>query len=347
MKRREFLKVVGSAASVGVLGDGVRAQALLDRDEMVSGMPRRRLGRIDERISIIGFPGLALVHKELDQASCTRAVHDAFERGINYFDVAPAYGNGVCETRLGLGLQGIDRSRIFLACKTKMRDQEGSRKELEESLRLLKTDHFDLYQLHHLRTLDEVKQALGPGGAMETLEKARKEGKVKYLGFSAHTTAAGLEVLRGFQFDTVMFPISFVDYYHNGFGKEVIELANQNRAAVISIKPMSHGAWPTGMERKREWWYRCTESQKEVDQAIRWTLSLPGLVSAIPPSWLDLVDKAIEAAKAYRPASPEEISELKLRAEGLRPLFRAEEREVALGGVARSAYPDCPHQCRA
>jgi predicted aldo/keto reductase-like oxidoreductase len=346
MKRREFLRVVGSAASVAALSEAAAVGHAVGQaaglEERVAGMPRRKLGRTGEVVSIICFPGLALVHKELDQASCTRAVQQAFARGINYFDVAPAYGKGVCETRLGLALEGISRAEIFLACKTGKRDQEDSRIELEQSLKLLKTDYFDLYQLHHLRTVEEVKRALGPGGAVETLDKARKEGKVKYLGFSAHTTAAGLEAMRGFRFDTVMFPINFVDYYQNGFGKEVMELANQQGAALISIKPMSHGAWPEGMARNREWWYRCTETQEEVEQAVRWTLSLPGLVSAVPPSWLDLLDKAIEAAQSYRPATPEEIRNVKLRAAGLTPLFEVEERQAALGS-SHAFYPDCPH----
>ncbi|MHC4544103.1 MAG: aldo/keto reductase, partial [Planctomycetota bacterium] len=104
-----------------------------------------------------GFPGLALVH--YDQDRCNAGLHDAFKRGVNYFDVAPAYGNGEAEIKMGIGLQGIDRSRIFLACKTKKRDKEGARKELERSLERLKTDYFDLYQLHHLRWPKEVKQA--------------------------------------------------------------------------------------------------------------------------------------------------------------------------------------------
>ena len=84
---------------------------------------------------------------------------------------------------MGIGLQGLDRSKYFLACKTKKRDKEGAREELEHSLKLLKTDHFDLYQLHHLVRPAEVKQALGPGGAMETILKAKEEGKIKYIGF--------------------------------------------------------------------------------------------------------------------------------------------------------------------
>jgi predicted aldo/keto reductase-like oxidoreductase len=121
---------------------------------------------------------------------------------------------------MGIGLQGLDRSKYFLACKTKKRDKEGCRKELEQSLRLLKTDYFDLYQLHHLVRPSEVQQALGPDGAMEAILEARKAGKVRFIGYSAHTTKAALEVMKGFKFDTRHVPINFVEYYNRGFGKE-------------------------------------------------------------------------------------------------------------------------------
>lgn len=337
--RRDFLKFVGATAGAAALSESELLAALRPApvQETVAGMPRRTLGRTGRSVSIIGFPGLALSQKEYDQARCTKALHDVFDRGMNYFDVAPAYGRGVCETRMGIGLQGIDRGQIFLACKTNKRDKETSLRELEHSLKELKTDYFDLYQLHHLRTPEEVKQVLGPNGALETFVKAKEQGKVRHLGFSAHTTVAALDAMNGFQFDTVMFPINFVDYFVHGFGKEVMELANKQGAGLISIKVMSHGAWPQGSERSREWWYRCTETQQEVARAVRWTLSLKGLVAGIPPSWLDLVDQAIDAAKSYQPATENDAKELQQLAASLLPLFRQTEGQAAL------EYPDCPY----
>src|SRR5207302_7576249 len=146
------------------------------------------------------------------------------------------------------------RSQYFLACKTKKRDREGARLELERSLKRLKTDYLDLYQLHHLVQPSAVKQALGPDGAMETILKAREEGKIKYIGFSAHTTKGALEALNGFKFDTIMFPINFVEYYTRGFGKDVLAKANEQGAGVLAIKPLSWGTWPKEGTRNREWW---------------------------------------------------------------------------------------------
>jgi predicted aldo/keto reductase-like oxidoreductase len=260
--------------------------------------------------------------------------------------VAPAYGNGQCETKMGIGLQGLDRSGYFLACKTKMRDKDGARQELERSLKLLKTDYFDLYQMHHLVKPEEVKRALGPGGAIETFLKAKEEGKVKFLGFSSHTTKGALEALKGFRFDTVMFPINFVEFYLRGFGKEVIEFANQQGAAVVAIKPMSRGVWPKGVERTRQWWYRSVEDENEVRLAWRFTLSQKGLAAGIPPSFLDLLDKAIDAGKNYRAPTPAELEELQQIVKSCESIF---VKEDSLAANARSSrypvFPDSPHEC--
>jgi len=336
MKRREFLKVVGTAAGACALSQtsvfsagytNTKAPA-----ETVAGMPRRVLGRTGARVSIVGFPGLALVQEEYDQDRCTKALHDAFAKGINYFDVAPAYGKGKCETRMGIGLQGLDRSKYFLACKTKMRDKDGARQELETSLKLLKTDHFDLYQMHHIRSVDEVKAALGPGGAVETFLKAKEEGLIKHIGFSAHTTKGALEIMKGYRFDTAMFPINFVELYNRGFGKDILDLANEQGVAVIAIKPMLYGKWPDQATRTRKWWYRPVETPRDMDLAWRFTLSRKGVVAGIPVSYLDLTEKAIEAARNYRPATEAELEELKKMAANCTSLFEDEEKKFASAG---------------
>jgi predicted aldo/keto reductase-like oxidoreductase len=345
MKRRSFLKVVGGATGCVALGV---PSAITQRVAAASAaeLPRRVLGRTGAKVSVVGFPGLALVH--YDQARCNAGVRRAFDNGVNYFDVAPAYGEGDAETKLGPALQGLERSRFFLACKTKMRDKDKAREELERSLKRLKTDYFDLYQLHHLRLPEEVKRALGPGGAMETILKAKEEGKVKHIGFSAHTTKAALAALEGFAFDTVMFPISFAEYFLFGFGQKVVEAADRRGAAVLAIKPMCRGAWPEGVTKTHQWWYRPTVDKEEVSLAWRFTLSQKGVVAGIPPSFLDLLDLAIEAGRNYQPITEAETDKLKTIAAACKSIFQREEESVACGPPRRGPlYPDSPHEgCR-
>ncbi len=348
MKRRSFLKTVGGVAGTCALG----AQSLLRAGGAVKGttqvvgeLPRRILGRTGERVSIVGFPGLALAY--YDQDRCTSGLHSAFDRGVNYFDVAPAYGqNGDAEVKMGIGLQGIDRSRLFLACKTKMRDRDGARLELERSLQRLKTDHFDLYQMHSIRTPGEVQRALGPGGAIETFLKAKEEGKIKYLGFSSHTTKGALEALNGFKFDTVMFPINFIEFFQMGFGKAVLEKAKEQAVAVLAIKPMCGGAWSPGAEHESRWWYRPLEDERDISMALRFTLSQEGVVTGFPPGSLELAEAAIEVAQAYHAVTADEMLQLQQLAQARVSLFRREEERAASGNrMDERVYPDSPHEC--
>jgi len=338
MKRRRFIKTVGSAAGVAALsGSGVFAG-----NDSVE-VPQRVLGRTGIKLSVVGFPGLALT--KCDQQTGTTALHRAFDGGINYFDVAPAYGNGDAEIKMGIGLGGLDRSKYFLACKTHARDQAGARTELDRSLQRLKTDHFDLYQLHHLVTPAEVKKALGPGGSMDAILEARERGKVKHIGFSAHTTKGALEAMNAFKFDTVMFPINFVEYYTRGFGKEVMALANQQGAGLISIKPISWGTWPKEGQKNREWWYRSVEEPRQIGLALRFALSHEGVAAAIPTSFLDLFEKTVEAAKALRPLDPEAIEQLQQMAANRESIFLNEEKQVAMNHPhANPAYVEYGHQ---
>lgn len=301
MKRRSFLKLVGGAAG--------GAAILMSHAAVQAGapLPRRPLGRTGLTVPVVGFPGLALSREEPPR--CARAVRESLDLGVDYFDVAPAYGQA--EEKMGPALEGIDRSKYFLACKTKQRTAEGARGEMERSLQRLKTDHFDLYQLHHLRTVEEVKEALGPGGAMEFIVKAREQGKLKYIGFSAHGTQAALEVMKGFKFDTVMFPINFVELLAKGFGREVLDLAKEQGAAVLAIKALSRGSWPEGVTRTRDWWYRSMETLDDIGLALRFTLSQPAVTTGFPPAFLDLFATAVEAARQPRPLSDADNAKLK------------------------------------
>jgi predicted aldo/keto reductase-like oxidoreductase len=215
---------------------------------------------------------------------------------------------------------------------------------LERSLGRLKTDYFDVYQLHHLVQPADVKKALGSGGAMETILKARDKGQVRFIGFSAHTTAAALEALRSFPFDTVMFPVNYVEYFTRDFGKEVLATAREKGAAVLAIKPMNAGAPKAGETLKHQWWYRSVEEQEDVNMAWRFSLSLPGVVTGFAPSFLELVEKAIAAGHAYRPVSEADREKLQAMAAGQGSIFKREEDAVRLGQVFESPYPHRPEE---
>jgi len=336
MKRRSFLAGVGGAVGAGALAN---AADVLNTVKP-GGIPRRVLGKTGCSLPVVGFPGLAL--KNGDQKTATEALHRSMDIGVDYFDVAPAYGkNGECEIKMGEGLKGIPREKYFLACKTQKDDAKEGLVELERSLKRLNTDHFDLYQLHCLQREDEVKQALGPGGVLEMILKAKEQGKVKHIGFSAHTTEAALAALNGFAFDSCMFPLSFVEYFQTGFGKDVMELAAEKGTAMISIKPVSRGLWPEGVKKTYEWWYRPLEDPAEFQLAMDWLLSQPAIITTLPTSFLDVFDRTIAAARNHRVIRAEETEKLKELAATCVPIFKNEEKKAAAQFMI-PGYPSRP-----
>lgn len=146
-------------------------------------MEKRPLGKTGMTLSVVGFGGIIVMNESI--ANARRLVAEAVSRGINYFDVAPSYGNA--EERLGPALEPYRKS-VFLACKTGERTRKKASLELHHSLRRLRADYVDLYQLHSVTTLKEVDQIMGQGGAMEAFLEARKRGLIRYIGFSAHSS---------------------------------------------------------------------------------------------------------------------------------------------------------------
>lgn len=277
-------------------------------------MERRTLGRTGEKISILGFGGIVV--SDMPQEEADRIVAEAVDRGVNYFDVAPTYGNA--QERLGPALEPY-RDQVFLACKTAERDKDGSARELEESLRLLRTDHVDLYQLHGLGSMENVETAFGPGGAMETFEAAKREGKARFLGFSAHSEEAGVAALERFGFDSALFPINFVCWL-GGFGARLLGVAKERGAARLALKSVARTNWPEGQKKYAKCWYEPYDDPEKATLAFRWTLS-QDITAAVSPGQQDLFPMMLDIAESFRPITPEEEEGLREMAEGLTPIF--------------------------
>jgi len=278
-------------------------------------MKKRPFGRTGAELSLVGLGGIVVA--DIPQEEANHIVAEAVDRGVNYFDVAPTYGNA--QERLGPALEPY-RSRVFLACKTAERDAKGSAAELDNSLRLLRTDHVDLYQLHGLTSLEQVEKVFAPEGAMDTFLEARKAGKARFLGFSAHSVEAAEEALKRFAFDSVLFPFNFVCWHH-GFGPKVMEAAKARGAARLALKAMARTSWPDPKERKwKKCWYQPFDQWGEVELALRWALS-QDITAAIPPGELQLFRMALEVAEKFYPLSIEEVDQLREMAKEIKPIF--------------------------
>lgn len=280
-------------------------------------MEYRAYGNDGIRLSIIGFGAITI--KGLEQSEGNRIAQDAFERGVNYFDVAPSYGDA--EARLGPAIAPF-REKIFLACKTAQRKADQAQAELENSLRLLQTDHLDLYQLHALTSLDDVETAFGPGGAMEVVLRAKARGQVRYVGFSAHSTEAALRALELYPFDSVLFPFNVTSWNVGKFGPDVLSEAQRRGAARLALKPMARTRWGEGADRSGHpnCWYEPYTDRAKAEQAWRWTLSLP-ITAALPPGDPQLFSWALEFAERFTPLNEEERAVIEAQVVEQRPLF--------------------------
>ena len=277
-------------------------------------MEHRAYGKTGVKLSVVGFGGIIVMNEEPSMAA--RMVSEAVDLDVDYFDVAPSYGNA--EEKLGPALAPF-RNKVFLACKTGQRDAKGARKELEASLKLLKTDHFDLYQLHGVTTKEEVAAILGPGGALETFRKARDQGLVRYLGFSAHSEDAAL--MHGFAFDSILFPFNWALWLKDGFGRPVLQRAKEKGLARLALKTLAKRKWREGEE--KNWpkcWYKPVESYEEAEIATRFTLSMP-VTAGVSPGHFELFRWMCNAADKLGPLAEAEEQALAAAAAELDVIF--------------------------
>jgi aryl-alcohol dehydrogenase-like predicted oxidoreductase len=311
MERRDFLKQSAFTAAAA-------ASARLANATPTQPIAKRPLGRTGEHLSIIGFGGIVVMDE--GPAQSKNIVAEAVDRGINYFDIAPSYGNA--QERLGPALAPY-RKNCFLACKTEGRTKDDSRKQLEESLRQLKTDHVDLYQFHALTKMTDLDKVLAPGGAMETMEAAKKEGKIRYIGFSVHSAETAVAAMDRYPFDTVLFPINFVLFSEAKFGPQILAKAQEKKMGILALKAMAKTTWPASEKKSHpepKCWYQPAAYPKEAAMGLRWTLGHP-ITAALPPGDEKYFRLAMDVAQNYKPLEHHEEMALLSGAVGAEPIF--------------------------
>jgi predicted aldo/keto reductase-like oxidoreductase len=316
MKRRDLLKTGVAALAASIAGKSAIGETRWRKTDKPLLAKRRYADGVD--LSIIGFGGIVVVGMEQKEAN--RTVADSIETGVNYFDVAPSYGDGEAEKKLGIALKPF-RKNIFLACKTTRRDAAGAEEELHSSLQRIGVDHFDLYQFHAVKEMEEVEEILGPKGAAETFLKAQREGKIRFIGFSAHSEEAALALLDRFEVNSVLFPINFVCYARSNFGPRVVAKAKEKGAARLALKALAYTPREENENNKYpKCWYEPVGDISKAEKALRFTLS-QDITAAIPPGEEALYQMALNLACGFKPMNKTEQIELMASTEGLDALF--------------------------
>jgi aryl-alcohol dehydrogenase-like predicted oxidoreductase len=324
MERREFLQA-SAGLGVGLAAGGlVRPDTARGADSTEAAgdvLARREVTRLGRSLSIVGFGGITV--RDQDSRSARALAVEAMEAGVNWVDSSPAYGNS--EPKIGQAFQP-DREKIFLACKTKKRTYDQARREFEGSLKSLRTDRIDLYQLHCLADVKgDVDVAFGKGGAMELVDEAKKAGKIRYVGFSAHSVEAALAAMDRYDFDTCMFPVNFGCWYEGNFGPQVVARAAERNLAIFALKTLCKQRWQrSGWHRERRrygLWYEPVSDKPDDELVMRWTLSRP-ITAMIPPGHPDLLRRAIQIGRSFAPLSDEQTRRVEAMAGKVQPMFR-------------------------
>lgn len=276
-------------------------------------METRVLGKTGFQVSILGFGGIIVDRTE--QREADHIVAEAVDWGVNYFDVAPSYGQA--QYILGPALKPYRKS-VYLACKTLKRDGIGAEKELHESLKALQSDYFDIYQLHCLDDPDEIDTVFSPRGAMDTMLKAKEQGLIRHIGFTCHSEKAALVLLKRFEgFSTVLFPINWVYWFEKYAGAALLQEAAVQNIGVIAIKGLAQRKWLENEEKTHpKCWYKpICDNDELASLAFRYTLSRDVDV-ALSPGDVHMFRKAHDIIKnqGQLALTPDDLDRLKMYA---------------------------------
>jgi aryl-alcohol dehydrogenase-like predicted oxidoreductase len=274
-------------------------------------METRRFGRTGHMSTIAIFGAAAFW--EISQADADKVMEQIIEAGINHIDVAPSYGQA--EERVGPWMPR-ERGRFFLGCKTTERTKQGAWDEMQRSLQRLQVESFDLYQCHAITTMEELDAVTMKGGALEAFVEARQRGLTKFIGLTGHGADAPkiyLEALRRFDFDSILFPLNFVQMGNPEFRKnaeELIATCKTKDVGTMVIKTVTKGPWGE-REHTATTWYEPFDKAGEIQTAVNFALSheVTGLCTAGDIRILPLVLKACENFKQLDKLKLEEIIE--------------------------------------
>lgn len=283
-------------------------------------METRRFGRSGHQSSVAIFGGAGLGGVTQDVAD--RAMEQIIAAGVNHIDVAASYGEA--ELRVGPWMER-ERNRFFLGSKTEERQQQGAWDSVQRSLERLRTDHLDLIQIHAITRMDELDAVLAPGGVLDALLQAREQGLTKYIGITGHgndAPAIFLEALRRFDFDSILFPINFVQYAMPDYRRNAEALVAECRkrdVGTLIIKAVGKGVWRDA-PRTADTWYVPFTDPAQIQAGVNFSLSqdVTGLCTAGDVNVLPLF---LEACENFTPLTRAEQDALIATADRYESVF--------------------------
>ena len=268
-------------------------------------MEKRRLGRTGHKSTVVSFGSYSI--GKLNQEMADRAVDMCLGYGVNHIDIAPGYANAM--ERIAPWMPKI-RKKMFLGSKTPMRSRDQAWENIEDIMRRMNVDSFDLFQLHSVIDLDTLDQVTASDGALRALIEMRDQGLTKWIGITGHgptVPKTHLEALRRFDFDTVMFPVNVAMYGNPEYrrdAQELIEMCSTKDVGIQTIKMLARGGWGNTIPDFGTW-YDPFRDQESVDAALWWQLSQP-IHTAPSCGEVSLLPLVLDAAERFNRLSFEE-----------------------------------------
>ena len=316
MNRREFLGTIAATVATGAgcsrQISGVESDKTAKSKEAV--IPKRALGKTGVEVSILALGGVIGMQLSPLKDHDPAAIADtALDLGITYFDTAPSYNNGQSETNYGQVL-ARRRKEVFLACKTGDRSYDGTMKNVEQSLKRLRTDHLDLLQIHGVSSREDLPTWGKPGGVYTALQKLREQKVTRFIGVTGHDNAEMLSrAIDMYEFDTLLTTLNPVSR-RRPFREDLLRMANEKRMGVIAMKVMGggNGCLVVGNPYKKlvYAYHDETSQQVEAQSLIRYTLGLPISVAVIGVANIEQLKANVEVVKQIRPMNVVEREEL-------------------------------------
>src|ERR1022692_2566947 len=331
LDRRNFLKTSGAVAA-GLITQGAgRARAavlpaLPANSKTLASMPTRNLGKTGYKVGIFSLGGQAALERPNNFDSAVPVIERALDLGVNYIDTSSIYGGPErwSERYVGEVMHGR-RAEAFLASKTKERTRDGSLRMLEQSLKLLQTDHLDLWQLHDIGLMEDIDAVFAKGGAMEALRQAHEQKIVRHLGITGHYRPDALaEGIRRFPFDAILMALNAADLHHFSFTETLLPLAVEKRMGIIGMKIPGRSrllaSWtPPSLERQKNSWegavIATTPGPFVMREAMYYALSHPLSTVIVGCDSIQQLEENVLLARQFTPLSAHQMTSLAARAE--------------------------------
>jgi aryl-alcohol dehydrogenase-like predicted oxidoreductase len=281
----------------------------------MSGIPKRKLGRAGDEVTVLGLGGEGVLRTWGREREAVAVIRRAIELGVDYCDCAQAYAGS--EDYYGLALQGGLREKVFLCSKSAERTRAGVERSLEATLRRMRTDRLDLYQVHDVREESDLEEIFGPGGAIEAFVAAKKAGKVRRIGVTGHHSPPILsKAIEMFDFDAVLMPVNAAEPHHRSFLEETLPLAIGKGMGVIGMKVLRGFIAPGGP--RTDLHPELLRRKLTVARLLRFAFSQPITTAVVGCETLEQVEENVAVARVGKPMDEEERADL---IERTRPFF--------------------------